>query len=154
VFVTILIGILAWALWDSKGFGFRAGLFPWAIGYPLIVLCVLQLALTLMGKDRAAHVATMADFESGGEPELTREVTNKRTGAICSWIIVYYIAIWLVGFSYAVPLMIFTYLKFGASEKWPITLILTAVGWAFFYLLFEYSLNIPFPPGSIFEWLA
>jgi len=154
VFVTVLIGILAWALWDSRGFGFRAGLFPWAIGYPLITLCVLQLALILMGKERAAHVASMGDFEIGGEPELTREVTNKRTGAICAWIIAYYIAIWLLGFSYAVPLMIFTYLKFGASEKWPITLILTAVGWTFFYLLFGYSLNIPFPPGLIFEGLA
>ncbi len=153
LFVALLIGLMTWALWESKGFGFRAGLFPWAIGYPLVALCVLQLGLTLMGKDRTAHVATMGDFETGGEPELPREVTAKRTASISSWIVGYYIAIWLLGFSYAVPLMILTYLKLGASEKWPITLILTLCGWGFFYLLFEYSLNIPFPPGAIFEWL-
>jgi putative tricarboxylic transport membrane protein len=154
VAVTILIGILAWALWAGRGFGYRAGLFPWAIGYPLLALCILQLALTLMGKDRAAHVATLGDFEAAGEQPLPRDIASKRTATIASWIIGYYLAILFLGFAYAVPLMIFAYLKIGAAEKWPITLILTAAGWGFFYLLFGYSLNIPFPPGLFFEWLA
>jgi TctA family transporter len=153
VFVTILIGTLAWALWTSKGFGFRAGLFPWAIGYPLFTLCVVQLVLTLMGKDRAAHVATLGDFEAGGEQALPRHVANQRTRTVACWIAGYYMAILLLGFSFAVPLMIFTYLKFGAREKWLLTLVLTGAGWAVFYLLFGYALAIPFPPGLIFESL-
>lgn len=154
VFVTVLIGILAWALWASKNFGYRAGLFPWAIGYPLLALCILQLALTLMAKERRTHVATMGDFETAGEPELPPQVVRQRTWTISSWIIAYYLAIWLLGFAYAVPLMIFTYLKFGGSEKWFLTVVLTVAGSAFFYVLFEYSLKIPFPPGLLFEWLT
>jgi TctA family transporter len=154
VFVAALMACLAWALWESRNFGYRAGLFPWAIGYPMLLLCLLQLVLTMMRKDTRSHVATMGDFEAAAEPELPPTLMNQRTALISFWIILYFIAIWLLGFPYAVPTMIFAYLKFGASEKWPISLILTAAGWAFFYLLFDWSLNIPFPPGQIFEWLT
>ncbi|MEX0802149.1 MAG: tripartite tricarboxylate transporter permease [Candidatus Binatia bacterium] len=154
VFVTLLMGCLAWALWESRNFGYRAGLFPWVIGYPMLLLCMLQLILSLMKKDKGSHVATMGDFEAAAEPELPQSVVTRRTVQISFWIIGYLVAIWLLGFSYAVPLMLFAYLKFGASEKWPISLTLTAVGWVCFYLLFEYSLHIPFPPGQLFEWLA
>ncbi|MDZ4341366.1 MAG: tripartite tricarboxylate transporter permease [Candidatus Binatia bacterium] len=154
IFVAGLIACMVWALWESKDFGRRAGLFPWVIGYPLLVLCALQLVLTLMGKDKSAHVATMGDFEAALEPELPPALVIQRTARISFWIVAYFLAIWFLGFSYAVPLMMLVYLKLGASEKWPITLILTAVGWVFFYLLFERSLHIPFPPGLLFEWLA
>jgi putative tricarboxylic transport membrane protein len=151
-FVAVVVVILAWALWQSRDFGYRAGLFPWAIGYPLFAMCIIQLVLTLTGKERKAHVATLSDFETAAEPELPRGIVTQRTKTISFWIIAYYLAIWLLGFSYAFPLMIFGYLKFGAGEKWPISLILTAAGWGFFYLLFDYSLQIPFPLGLVFEW--
>jgi putative tricarboxylic transport membrane protein len=154
VFVAALMTCLAWALWQSRDFGFRAGLFPWTIGYPMLLLCLVQLVLTLMRKETSSHVATMGDFEAAAEPELPSTLANQRTARISFWIICYFIAIWLLGFPYAVPIMIFAYLKFGASEKWPISLILTAAGWGLFYLLFDRSLHIPFPPGQIFEWLS
>jgi TctA family transporter len=153
VFVAALLTVLGWALWQSRDFGRRAGLFPWAIGYPLFALCAAQLVLSLTGRERTVRVATMGDFESDASAELPRDVVNRRTRAISSWIIGYFLAIWFLGFTYAVPLMIFTYLKFGAREKWPIALVLTLAGWAAFYLLFEYALAIPFPPGLIFDWL-
>jgi hypothetical protein len=31
------------ALWQSRTFGFRPGLFPWAVGIPLLVLAITQL---------------------------------------------------------------------------------------------------------------
>ena len=154
VFCTGLIFCLIWALWESRGFGYRAGLFPWAIGYPLLTLTVLQLVLALLGRDKATHVASMGEFEIPAEPEVPPKIANKRTLQISFWIFAYFLAIWFLGFSYAVPLMILTHLKFGAGEKWPISLSLGVGGWVFFYLLFEHSLHIPFPPGLIFEWLG
>jgi putative tricarboxylic transport membrane protein len=154
VFSMGLIFCLAWALWESRTFGFRAGLFPWAIGYPLLLLSVLQLVLTLLGRDKGTQVISMGEFEIPAEPEVPPSVANKRTTQISLWIVAYFLAIWFLGFSYAVPLMIFAHVKFGAAEKWPLSLALTAGGWAFFYLLFERSLHVPFPPGLIFDWLA
>jgi hypothetical protein len=154
VFTSVLIACLAWALWESRDFGYRAGLFPWAIGYPMVALCVAQLILALMGKEQRSQVVSLGDFEAAHEPEVPRSVTNKRTLQISLWIVGYFLAIWLLGFAYAIPLMILAHVKFGASEKWPISLVLTALGWGFFYLLFERALHIPFPPGQLFEWLA
>jgi hypothetical protein len=74
--------------------------------------------------------------------------------SIASWILMFFIAIWLLGFSFAVPLTMFLYLKLGAKEKWSTTLILTACGWAFFYTVFAYALRIPFPEGILTIWLS
>jgi hypothetical protein len=63
----------------------------------------------------------------------------------------FFIAIWLLGFSYAVPLTMLLYLKLAGREKWPITVIMTFCTWGFFYLLFQKMLNVPFPDGLIFD---
>ena len=117
-------------------------------------MLIIQLIMTLTGRDKHAQLVTTGGLELGGEPEVSPEDARQRTKHISFWIIAYYLAIWLLGFSYAMPLMIFAYLKLGAGEKWVISVILTAIGWAVFYLLFIYSLQIPFPEGLIFSWFS
>jgi uncharacterized membrane protein YjjB (DUF3815 family) len=64
------------------------------------------------------------------------------------------VAIWLLGFSLAVPVTLILYLKIAGREKWPITLLLALIGWGFFYGLFEYTLHVPFPDGQLLVWLG
>ena len=52
VFTLVVIATLAMALWQSRNFGFRAGLFPWAIGIPTLILAVAQLGRDLYGKKK------------------------------------------------------------------------------------------------------
>ena len=96
MFTGALILILAVALWQSRNFGYRAGLFPWVIGIPTFVLCFLQLARDLRGTDKkaAAH--------PGEEPEveIAPEVVSQRTIAVIAWTVGFFLAIWLLGFSY------------------------------------------------------
>ncbi len=40
------------ALYQSRNFGYRAGLFPWVIGIPTLLLCLAQLARELWGKEK------------------------------------------------------------------------------------------------------
>ena len=47
----------------------------------------------------------------------------------------------------------FLYLKFGAGERWPVTLAITAGCWLFFFGLFDYALQLPFPQGAFFDWV-
>jgi TctA family transporter len=147
LFTLAAIVLFAWGLWESKGFGFRAGLFPWAIGYPVLALAIAQLILELMGKGRKGGL------EAEIELDLPKEVVRRRTVGILFWIFSFFFLIWFLGFSLAVPITTFLYLKVS-GEKWPITILFTAVLWAFFYGVFEYSLNIPFPEGWLFTWLA
>jgi tripartite tricarboxylate transporter TctB family protein len=87
------------------------------------------------------------------EPEIDSAVARRRTVAIVGWIIGFFLAIWAVGFVPASALATFLYLKFGAYEKWPVTLALTIACWLFFYGLFDYALQLPFPRGTIFGWV-
>lgn len=147
IFGFVIIATLSVALWRSRNFGFRAGLFPWAIGFPVLVLAGIQFFLDVSGKTR------FKTDEIGVGQDLPRAVVSSRTMKICAWIVGYFVAIWLVGFSVAVPLTTLLYLKLAGSEKWPITLAMSAIGWFFFYALFAYTLHVPFPDGAIFTWL-
>ncbi len=147
VFTVCLIALFAWSLWESRDWGYRSGLFPWAIGIPGLILALFQLDLDISGviKTRAARLARKFDRDTAK--------VGWRTLEICSWIIGFFLAIWFFGFAIAVPLMTFLYLKVGGKEPWPISIILTVLAWVSFYGVFDYALHVPFPKGLLFEWL-
>ena len=150
IFSASIVVLLGLALWQSRNFGYRAGLFPWAIGFPVLALAIVQLGKELLGfkeKPRAT------EFGPGVGPAISPELAYRRTLAILGWTIGFFVGIWLLGFSLAVPTTIILYLKF-AKEKWPITLALALVAWLFFYGLFDYALHVPFPDGQLFLWLG
>ena len=140
--LTILAGF-AWGVWQAREWGFRASLFPWVIGFPGIVLALSQLELDVTGFLRERKAGAPSE---GANPEVVR-----RTLAIVGWILGFFVSIWLLGFSITVPLCTFLFLKVGAGEKWFISVLLTLLGWAGFYAVFEYSLALPFPPGTLIE---
>ena len=147
LFSASIVFILALALLQSRNFGFRAGLFPWAIGFPVLALAIVQLGMDLLGFERRlAH-------EGVGEIglEIPRELVFRRNLGIIGWTLGFFVAIWLLGFSLAIPTTMILYLKF-AKEKWPVTLILALIAWLFFYGLFDYTLHVPFAEGQLFVW--
>jgi TctA family transporter len=149
LFSASIVVLLGLALWQSRNFGYRAGLFPWAIGFPVLALAIVQLGKELLGFEKKPR-ATEFGLEVG--PEISPELAYRRTLLILGWTIGFFVGIWLLGFSLAVPTTIILYLKF-AKEKWPITLALALVAWLFFYGLFDYALHVPFPEGQLFLWL-
>jgi putative tricarboxylic transport membrane protein len=145
LFTIGVIVLLALALWQSRNFGFRAGLFPWVIGTPTLLLAVGQLARDLYGKKKkASAIAEIGELQASVEPHVAR----KRTISIILWTVGFFVAIWLLGFSYAVPLTILLYLKF-AGESWFMTASVTFFSWLFYWGLFERMLNVPFPEGLL-----
>lgn len=146
LFSAVVVLILVLALWQSRNFGFRAGLFPWAIGIPTLVLALLQLGKDVSGRKKRRSVT----YEGEGKIQVSPEVAMRRTLSILGWIVGFFITIWLLGFTYAVPLTILLYLKLAGRENWPITAIVTFVTWLFFHVLFERALNVPFPEGLLF----
>ena len=144
-FTVVTIVLLALALWQSRNFGFRAGLFPWVIGIPTLTLAVAQLGRDLYGKKKKKEAAIIEATETKVSPADAKQ----RTISIVLWTIGFFVAIWLLGFSYAVPLTILLYLKLAAGEKWPITLAVTFFSWLFYWSLFEKLLSVPFPEGLL-----
>jgi putative tricarboxylic transport membrane protein len=148
-FSASIVAVLAAALWESRDFGFRAGLFPWAIGIPVLALAGIHLVLQLAGREKLP--------ESGpAEPgaELAPAVIARRTADIFGWIVGYLAAIWLLGFTLGGTLCTLLAFKLGGRERWPITLAMTAGVAAFIYFVFERGLRVPFPPGQLFAWFG
>jgi putative tricarboxylic transport membrane protein len=146
LFSTVIVILLALALWQSRNFGFRAGLFPWVIGTPTLILALAQLGKDLFGKKRE----TAATLGEPAASEVPPAVARKRTINILLWTLFFFVAIWFLSFSYAVPIVMLLYLKLAGRENWPMTLAITFFTWLFFYGLFERALNVPFPDGLIF----
>jgi TctA family transporter len=149
LFNFVIVAGVAWALWESRRFNFRAGLFPWVIGVPVLALAIVQLVVDFTGREKFPRKGP-AELE----PEIPTSVVFRRTAGIFGWIVGYLVAIWLLGFELGGPLCIFLSLKVWSRERWPITLAMTAATWAFIYALFDRTLHVPFPPGQLLLWLG
>jgi putative tricarboxylic transport membrane protein len=144
-FTLFLVIVYSLALWQSRRFNFRAGLFPWVIGFPVLALCVLQLF-----KELWSGIEVRSPDSSGKtEIEVPQGVVRRRTALIVGWTAGFLAAILLLGFAMAAPLCTFLYLLV-TREKWYLNLLLTAATWTFFYGFFYRAIHIPFPPGLLF----
>jgi putative tricarboxylic transport membrane protein len=141
-----LVILFAAALWLSRGFDARAGLFPWTITTAALVLALAHAAREIASRRSVGPERTATD--AAASPSEAR-----RTAAICGWILGMYVAIWLVGFSLATLVTTILYLR-TARERWPISIALSLAGFAFVYVLFEKGLGVPFPPGQLLVWLG
>ncbi|MBI2985179.1 MAG: tripartite tricarboxylate transporter TctB family protein [Deltaproteobacteria bacterium] len=148
-FFSLAVAIAAgYALYASLHWPFRTALFPRVIGVPLLVLSAVEMLLCLAapGRERKGHAV---DFEMTTDVEPL--VARKRTLAIFSWTLGFLLLILLSGFTLAVPLFVFLYLKVAGKEGWRLTLLLTVVSWIFMEGLFTWLLHLPFPEGWIFS---
>jgi TctA family transporter len=150
VFSLSIVIVLALALWQSRHFDFRTGLFPWAIGFPVLSLTIFQLIMEIVGKGNRR----VGGHRVATGPDLPAEVVNRRTAGIFGWIVGYFVGIWLLGFSFGVPLCTFIQLKIFGREKWPHSLIYTAAAWVLIFGIFDRVLHVPFPTGYLFEALG
>jgi TctA family transporter len=146
-FSLAVLVLFAWALWQSRGFDVRAGLFPWVIATASLALAIIQFAGDLAGRRSDAGAAA-------GEAGAEGPAAARRTAAISGWILAMFAAIWLLGFSLATLVTTFLYLRLGARERWALSAVLSLAGFAFVYGLFEKGLGVPFPAGRLFDWLG
>jgi len=144
-FTIAVILILAVALWQSRNFGFRAGLFPWVIGIPTFILAIAQLGRDIYGRKKKKVV----EYGESTGTEIPAEDVKQRTVSIILWTVGFFLAIWIFGFSIAVPLTILLYLKIAGNESWTMTALVTFFSWLFYWSLFEKLLNVPFPDGLL-----
>lgn len=131
----------------------QARLYPLVIGIPMLILAIIQLILDLKGVERKQKDdAAPVDFQFA--QQIDPALARRRAVRMFIWLFGFFVGIWLLGFSVTIPLMVFTYLKLQSNENWMISIVLTAVAWAFFYFLFVRLLFLPFPEGLVFTWLG
>lgn len=134
----------------------QARLYPWAIGFPMIVLALIQVILDLRGvkakEPSSGDPVTPMDFQF--TKEIDPATAKKRAIVMFTWLVGFLGLIWFLGFPIGIPVMMFSYLRFQGKESLLTSIILTAIAWAGFYGLFVKLLTLPFPEGAIFVWLG
>jgi len=155
VFALLIVGVMSYVVYESVyGFGAfepRSAIFPWVVGVPSLVLALYIAVQEIFTSTR--KIQTGGAYDIPREPEIEPIVERQRTFAIGCWIVGFFLAIWVLGFIPASAIATFLYLKFGAGERWPVTLAIAAGSWLFFFALFDYALQMPFPRGALFDWL-
>jgi len=153
-FALFMLAIFAYVVYEAQfGFGAwepRAAFFPWAIGLPIFLLTIY---IFIQESLRSTQKVKVEELSAQAEPEIDPIIVRQRTLSIISWIVGFFVAIWLLGFTAAAAFATLLYLKFGEREKWPVSLALALVAWLFFYGLFDYTLQLPFPEGAILAWV-
>jgi hypothetical protein len=139
-----LVLVTAWALWASGGFGFRARLFPWAIGLPVLGLGLLQLGLETTGRAPADSTRDEVPSDAG-----TGRGTAGVLGELCAWLA----GLWLLGFLIGGPLGVLLSLA-GGRERWPVALLVAVGTTVVLHGVFDRILHVPFPPGQLWIWLG
>jgi putative tricarboxylic transport membrane protein len=154
LFAFCILAVLAYVVYQAQfGFGAwepRAALFPLVIGVPTLLL-----AAYIFGREclRSTQEVKLEEHSFEQQPEIDPILVRQRTLSIGGWIVGFFVAIWLLGFTAAAAVATFLYLKFGAREQWPVSAALTVVAWLFFYGLFDYTLQMPFPDGAVLDWM-
>jgi len=131
----------------------QARLYPWAIGIPMVVLAFIQVILDLRGF-QAKQSADAAPVDFQFTQEIDPALARKRTIIMFSWLVGFFLLIYLVGFPIGIALMMFTYLKFQGNESWTLSIALTVIAWLCFWGLFVKLLTLPFPEGVLITWLG
>jgi hypothetical protein len=135
--------LTGWGL--PRGWGPRSGLFPTVFGSPLLILTLVQLISAIRRKEPSPAPKSGPSPEADGSPEAIRW----RTMGIVAAIVGFPVAVWLVGFTLAILLVTFLYLKIAARERWRISLILSVSASLIFHVVFALALGIPMPDGAL-----
>jgi putative tricarboxylic transport membrane protein len=146
VFSFLVTVLFAWALWEANDWWFRARLFPWVIAFIGLPLALIQFALDLR------RFMKLKFTEKTAVPRDGALSIAQRTLRITGWILGYFVALWSLGFSVAVPLVTVLYLKV-AGEGWLLVVPLTLFAWGLYYV-FYYFLHVPFPKGLLLSWFG
>jgi hypothetical protein len=157
IFTLLVLLICLLGVFTARQWQFQARLFPWTIGIPAFLLCVIQLVLDIFrskASDDPDDVRGLMDLPVDSSVPML--VVMQRAANIFGWILGFFAAIWIIGFIISVPLFIILYLGLQARERISLTLIYAGIMLLFLLVVFHYVLHIPWPAGVISapeEWI-
>lgn len=138
----VLMAIAAAAFLQATQWPLSAKLFPMVVSVPLFLLALTEFAFNVFGAGEGKE-------EKGEDPRVAR----KHALIIFGWCFAFFAMVILLGFSIAVPLFVFLYVKPYSKERWGISIALTALAGLCFYGLFVRLLNVHFAPGLLEQGL-
>ncbi len=150
LFNGVMVLVALWALYATKDWSIKTALYPRVIGVPFLLLAAVEFALSLRGEDAEGSGRAMdVSFAVAESPA----VAMQRTLATIGWLLAFFAGIYLLGFSLAIPVFVFAYVKGQGQESWLLSTALAVLAWLGFYGLFVRLLHLPFPDGWLLQVL-
>lgn len=155
VFVLVLVFLVL-----SLDYQPRARLVPLIIAVPTLLLTLLQLLIDMVPavgrRFSFLQEYDLFGIETGraAEPsEKTGPTSNvfRRELHFASWLLLLMALIYFLGYLVAIPLFLVLFLRLRSSESWTITLSITAVTWAFVYVVFIVVMGAPLHEGVVWK---
>lgn len=167
-----LVLLLVWVVWEARSWPYRTRLFPWAIGFPVWALAMIQFGLACWkavrersyvdavhthgepveqadagrrGQQARLGIPTGEETGVGLDPKLERQ----RTISISAWTLAFALGFWLFGFKVGSLLLSLAFLRYQAHESWKMSVLYGLGIYLFFLVAFELALGAPLPPGVI-----
>lgn len=168
VLTVIMVVLFAFILIDGAGQPIQARLFPMTVGIVGLTLSIIQLLkeiVVLVKRGRAHAVegyteepeADSSDPSGASDFAITAEEKTKigrlRAAEQFLWLGGLLLALWLIGFHVAVPLMVGLYLL-RHRESWIIIGGVSAGVAVVVWAVFDNLLNLPFPTGILVRMLG
>jgi hypothetical protein len=150
-FTLFLVAIFIGAIWWGWEWPYIAKMMPlYVAALPGLLLAVIQLAREATGSEtRRAKAAQGVEMDETHKTELDKKTELRRTLAFFAWFIGGAASIWLLGIVITLPLLVFLYMLVEGREKLVPTLAMTACTYGLIWGLFEYTLEMRWPPGLL-----
>ncbi len=143
-----MLGIFLVMTLLALDFPTKARLMPLLIGIPAVLLGLVQLIIE--------YRAVALELAEGGKQvdvEKDGKEGKKDEKQMIMWITVFFITILSLGFIYAAPILVFSFLYFGSKESLKIALISSASTWLLMFIIFVEWFKISLFEGLIPLWL-
>ena len=144
----VMLGIFLIMTLLALDFPTKARLMPLLIGIPAVLLGLVQLIIE--------YRAVALELTEGGKQvdvEKDGKEGKKDEKQMIMWITVFFITILSLGFIYAAPILVFSFLYFGSKESMKIALISSASTWLLMFIIFVEWFKISLFEGLIPLWL-
>lgn len=150
--------VISWFLWEARDWSFYSRLFPWSIGFVVLMLAIFQFGISLrtglFGTSGGDDESKEDSLLPSGKEESDGVSGIRRAVAIICWIIVFFMGIWLLGFRLGSFILTVGFLKLAANESYKTCIPLGAVNYLFFLIIFDFALGVPLFQGAVANWVG
>lgn len=153
-FTLFLVAIFFAAIWWGWEWPYIAKLMPvYIAAIPGLVLGVIQLVREASGSEvRRAKESQGVDMDDTYKAQMDQKTELRRTLVYFAWFIGGAAGIWLLGIVITLPLLMFLYMLVEGREKLKPTFAMAALTYGLIWGLFEYTLEMRWPPGLLFGY--
>lgn len=150
-FTLFLVAVFCGAIWWGWQWPYIAKLMPvYVAAMPGLVLGLIQLYREGSGWEaRHAREVEGIEMDETHDVKLDKKTEWRRTLSFFGWFVGGAVGIWLLGIDMALPLLVFLYMLVEGKEKIIPTIVMTAATYGLIWGLFEYTLEMRWPPGLL-----